>query len=285
MKICTTKDQLKTILSEHRKKNEQISFVPTMGALHEGHLSLIDLAKKSSDCVVASIFVNHLQFSEGEDLDEYPRQMLADQKLLEGRGCDILFAPGHSDLFDDDFSTHIRVEGITQNHCGATRPNFFGGIATIVTKLLMIVSPHMAVFGEKDFQQLAMIKRLVRDLDIPVDILGGATVRESDGLAMSSRNQYLSKKDRAVAPLLQNTLKNIVDRVYNEDISWQDIHAEAIAHLNNAGFTKIDYIDLVDSADLSMIDDIDAIRQGKVKGRLLAAAWIGKTRLIDNIAI
>ncbi|MBL4620379.1 MAG: pantoate--beta-alanine ligase [Marinicaulis sp.] len=279
MIIVKTKSEAQEVLARWRKAGQRIGVVPTMGALHRGHLSLIDTAKSRSDRIVVSIFVNPLQFGLNEDFDSYPRQMEGDLELLKSQGCDIVFAPDHAELFPADFSTNISVAGVGEGHCSATRPQFFDGVATIVTKLLMILSPDLIVFGEKDYQQLAVIKRLTRDLDINAEVIGSPTIRETDGLAMSSRNQYLSSSERAIAPVLFETLALAAKKLAERPDDCRGVSEWAAACLLEAGFSKIDYFNIVDAASLATLEYLDR------PGRLLAAAWIGKTRLIDNTPI
>ena len=283
MIICKTKAEIRDLLKPVQLNQEKIALVPTMGALHEGHLSLIEKAREESDRVVATIFVNPLQFGPTEDFDTYPRQFEEDLAKLEVAGCDYVFAPERSSLFPDDFSTHVSVTQLNENHCGAVRPQFFGGIATIVTKLLLIMRPTIAIFGEKDYQQLTMIRRMVRDLDIDVDIIGGPTVREEDGLAMSSRNNYLTPKMRAIAPALYRILSRASLQASEGDQPWSKIKDKACADLLDMGFESVDYFDLVDAQTLAML----AHAQGPA--RILAAARIGQgeneVRLIDNVPV
>lgn len=279
MILCKTKSDLRNTLSNWRRAGERIGAVATMGALHQGHLSLIDTAKKHSTRVVATIFVNPLQFGPHEDFDTYPRDMDRDLELLEARGCDLVFAPEREDLFAPDFSVNISVAGVGEGHCADMRPQFFDGVATIVTKLLMNLSPDVAVFGEKDYQQLTVIKRLVRDLDIPVEIIGSPIIRESDGLAMSSRNQYLKQGQRKVAPVLFETMSLAAEKFKKGDTDWPEIAGWAYGRLLKAGFSKIDYLHMVDASSLE-----DILRPDR-PARLLFAAWIKRTRLIDNIAV
>ena len=264
--------------NQSAKNGARVSVVPTMGALHEGHLSLIDLARSQSDVTIATIFVNPLQFAPGEDFDEYPRQNEADAALLKARGCDAVFMPPHTALFAPDFSTTVSVAGVGDDHCALARPHFFDGVATIVTKLLLILRPDLAVFGEKDFQQLAVIRRLVRDLHIGVDIVGGPIVREPDGLAMSSRNQYLSATERAIAPALNASLIRAA-RAAAKGKDWAAIEAAAIREITEAGFTSVDYVHLVNASDLTRIERTDG------PARILAAARLNDTRLIDNVPV
>jgi pantoate--beta-alanine ligase len=279
MIICDTKSDIQEVLTDWRDRGERIGAVMTMGALHEGHLSLVDMAARASDKTVATIFVNPLQFGPNEDFETYPRTIERDLSLLEARRCDIVFTPDRSALFPPDFSTKISVAGVGEDHCAISRPQFFDGVATIVMKLLMILSPHLAVFGEKDYQQLMVIRRLVRDLDIDVEIVGAPTVRESDGLALSSRNQYLTPSERSAAPALYETMVLAAERLRQSDVLWPEIGQWADRRLRDAGFSKVDYFHPVDA------NTLDRIKKADRPARLLAAAWIGKTRLIDNIPI
>lgn len=275
MQISETKSSIREIVEAWRSAGETAALVPTMGALHEGHLSLIDMAKKNASRVVASVFVNPLQFGPNEDFDTYPRDLEADLEKLKARGCNAVFTPERAALFAEDFSTKISVSGVGENHCAVSRPQFFDGVATIVMKLLMIVKPDVAVFGEKDFQQLAVIRRFVRDLDVDMRILGAPIMREPDGLAMSSRNLYLTAEERAAAPELHRTLLRSAEAAGEAD--WPTVRETAIQALQDAGFGKVDYINLVDAASLEEIDRADR------PARILAAAWLGRTRLIDNV--
>ncbi len=277
MQICKTKNDIRAIVSGWRNDGDTIGLVPTMGALHEGHLSLIDIAKKNATRTVATIFVNPLQFAPHEDFDSYPRDLDADFAKLKSRGCDVVFAPERASLFAGDFSTNLSVSGVGENHCAVSRPQFFDGVATIVTKLFMIVRPDIAVFGEKDFQQLAVIRRFVRDLDMDIRIIGGPIMREPDGLAMSSRNLYLTPEERAAAPVLQETLLHAAREAAAKGADWAAIRANAASALQAAGFGKVDYINLVDAAALCEIARADR------PARILAAVWLGRTRLIDNV--
>ena len=279
MIICRSKAEIQSALREARGAGARIAAVPTMGALHGGHLSLIDTAKTLADRTVATIFVNPLQFGPNEDFDTYPRTIDEDLRMLEARGCDLVFAPPGNELIASDFSTTVSVAGVGEDHCANSRPQFFNGVATIVTKLLMILSPDVAVFGEKDYQQLAVIKRLVRDLDIDVEIHGSPTIREADGLALSSRNAYLTPQERTIAPLLFETMTAVAEKLRDREAVWPEIRVSATARLLEAGFAEIDYLNLVDAAALTHIERVDR------PARLLAAAWLGKTRLIDNIPI
>ena len=255
-----------------------LALVPTMGALHEGHIALVAEARKRADKVAASIFVNPAQFGPNEDFSRYPRQEEQDLAMLDEAGCDLVWMPSVLDIYPDGFATKVSVSGVSDRWEGEARPGHFEGVATVVAKLLLAVRPDVAVFGEKDFQQLAVIRRMVADLAIPVGIVGVPTVREPDGLARSSRNAYLTAEQRARAVTLPNALKAARDTISGNG-SVGSALAQAKQALVNAGFLKIDYVALVDAATLDPLDT----PQGEM--RLIAAATIGSTRLIDNVAV
>ncbi len=269
---------LKTTRSTWRHNNQTIALVPTMGALHEGHLSLVKLAHTVASKVIVSIFVNPKQFGQGEDLDEYPRDLNSDLGKLEEIGVDLVYAPDADQIYPHGFSTVISVTGISEGLCGASRPHFFGGVATVVTKLLLHCTPDIAIFGEKDYQQLLVIRRLVTDLDLPVDVMGGPIVRESDGLALSSRNIYLSKQDRQTAPMLHKALMSTRAQLL-KGVSMHQVASQTTDQLIKAGF-KLDYFELRDANTLAPMD-----QYGGQPARLLIATTLGRTRLIDNIAV
>lgn len=255
-----------------------VAFVPTMGALHDGHLSLVARAREVADHVVASIFVNPTQFGEGEDLESYPRPEEEDRAKLENAGCELLWAPTPDEVYPAGFSTSIRVSGVTEGLCGASRPGHFDGVAVIVAKLFNQIGPDYALFGEKDYQQLALIRRMARDLDFDIQIIGVPTVREADGLALSSRNAYLTDDERMRAVTLPDAMgAAAVAIIGGESVSFAIIAAKA--KLFEAGFSAVDYIELRDAETLEPVEALDR------PARLLAAAQIGKTRLIDNIAV
>ena len=256
----------------------KLALVPTMGALHTGHMALIDEAKRRADEVAASIFVNPTQFGAGEDFARYPRREAEDVRMLEDSGCNFLWAPSISDVYPDGFATKVSVAGISERWEGEARPGHFDGVATVVAKLLLSVRPDVALFGEKDFQQLAVIRRMVSDLDIAVEIVAVPTVREADGLALSSRNAYLSPEERKRAAALPNALKNARDAVAAGSAVTTALR-QAKQALVDAGFLRIDYVALVDSETLEPLDE----PLGQM--RLIAAAVIGNTRLIDNLAV
>jgi pantoate--beta-alanine ligase len=255
-----------------------LALVPTMGALHAGHMALIAEAKMRSDEVAATIFVNPKQFGANEDFGRYPRQESADARLLEEAGCGLLWLPSVADIYPQGFSTRVSVAGISERWEGASRPGHFDGVATIVAKLLLSVRPDIAVFGEKDFQQLAVIRQMVCDLSIPVEIVGIPTVREEDGLARSSRNAYLSEDERSRAVALPRALSYARDAILSGDPVALVLDT-ARKMLIEAGFSRIDYLALVEPTTL------EPLEQAGGKMRLIAAAAMGSTRLIDNLAV
>ena len=256
-----------------------VGLVPTMGALHEGHLSLVRLARERCDRVAVSLFVNPAQFSPTEDLDRYPRQEAKDQALLTDAGCDLLFAPAADAMYPQGFSTAITVGGVSDGLEGAFRPEMFGGVATVVAKLLIAAEPDVAVFGEKDYQQLLVIRRLVRDLDLPVEVIAGPTVREEDGLAMSSRNAYLDERQRRIAGRLNLALADAARRATKGEVVAA-IEKDTAAELLEAGFDGVDYVAIRKADDLAAFAD-----KTDAPARVLAAVRIGGTRLIDNLAV
>ncbi len=278
MQIIRDKSALTQAVAALRENGDRIAFVPTMGALHAGHRSLIRKAVACADHVVASIFVNPTQFGPNEDLAAYPRQEAADAAMLEAEGVAILWAPTVAEMYPVGFATSISVSGVSEGLCGAARPGHFDGVATVVCKLFQQVQPDIALFGEKDYQQLAVIRRMVVDLDLPVEIVGVETARAEDGLALSSRNAYLSADERARAAELPRALHEAaaaLGRGENADA----VLARARARLAEAGFAPIDYVELCDAGSLRPVRALDA------PARLLAAARLGTTRLIDNIAV
>lgn len=268
---------LRAQLAPWRKAGDSIALVPTMGALHAGHLSLVTLAKSKADRVVVSIFVNPIQFGPREDFSTYPRDEAGDIEKLGKAGADLVFAPDASEMYPRDFSTKVSIGDLTEDLCGANRPNHFDGVTTVVTKLLLQCAPDMAIFGEKDYQQLLVIKHLVRDLNIPAEILGGEIVREKNGLALSSRNAYLSPSERKTAPLLHQTISEVAASLAR----GEGADAACVAgrfKLEAAGF-RVDYVAVRDPDTLKPLS-------GPVKrARVLAAAYLGKTRLIDNVPV
>jgi pantoate--beta-alanine ligase len=278
MQIIRDPSGLAAGLKTLKQGGESLAFVPTMGALHAGHLALVAEAKKRADKVAASIFVNPMQFGANEDLDRYPRQEEADAAMLRDAGCDLLWLPTAEQIYPEGFATAISVAGVSERWEGEARPGHFDGVATVVAKLLIAVAPDVAVFGEKDFQQLAVIHRMVVDLGLGVEIVGVETVRDADGLALSSRNAYLSSDDRQRALALPRALDDASRRIAaGEPVGT--VLADAKQALVDAGFLKIDYFSLVDSATLEPLDE------PRDEMRLIAAAAIGGTRLIDNIRV
>ena len=276
-------DPLRSAIQAWRKDGETIALVPTMGALHEGHLTLVRAAREKAERVVVSIFVNPTQFGPNEDLDAYPRTMEADARLLEAEGVDALWAPDAGTMYPDGFATSISVEGVSADFCGASRPGHFAGVATVVCKLFNQVTPDIALFGEKDWQQLAVIRRMARDLDLTLPdadaILGVPTVREADGLALSSRNRYLDETTRRQAAALPAAMRAAIARIEAGEPVGNALD-DLKAQLLKGGFDKVDYAALADAGSLKRIE-----APGSRPARLLVAAHIQGTRLIDNMAV
>ncbi|MCY7338842.1 MAG: pantoate--beta-alanine ligase [Sphingomonas bacterium] len=278
MQIVREMSALQPAMADWRVAGESIALVPTMGALHAGHMALVDQARGIADRVVATIFVNPLQFGANEDLGRYPRREADDAAMLEAHGCDLLWLPVASELYPPGFATSIAVAGVSERWDGAARPGHFDGVATVVAKLFTAVRPDLALFGEKDFQQLAVIRRMTLDLGLGIEIIGAATVRDDDGLALSSRNFYLSDDERQRALALPQALGEASSSIRaGEPVSA--VLDQAKHRLTEAGFGRIDYVALVDAATLEPL----AVAAGEM--RLIAAATIGTTRLIDNISV
>lgn len=278
--IVTTVADLREAVGAWRKQGFSVGFVPTMGALHEGHLTLVREAAHQADRVVASIFVNPTQFAAHEDLGSYPRQEARDAELLASAGCHLMFAPNALEMYPDGFVTGVTVGGPSEGLETDFRPHFFGGVAVVVAKLLNQVQADVAVFGEKDYQQLMVVRRMVRDLDIPTRIIGAPTQRDGHGLALSSRNAYLTEAEIAVARQLNGVLAQAAaDAAAGGSVA--QIEAQAAQSLLAAGFARVDYVAIRQAESLAQYesDNVDA------PGRILAAAWLGKTRLIDNMAV
>ena len=275
-----TKADLRARVAAWRAAGERVALVPTMGALHQGHLSLVGIGKQNADHVVSSLFVNPTQFSPAEDFEAYPRNEAKDAELLAEAGCELLYAPTAEEIYPLGFSTAVIVANVSEGMEGAARPHHFGGVATVVTKLLTQAAPDVAVFGEKDYQQLQVIKRLTRDLDLPVEIIGGPTVRADDGLALSSRNAYLTPEQRQIAPALSRALRACA-RAVARGGGVDSAEASAIADVIAAGFDSVDYLEVRSAEYLERLGPgpIDA------PARVLAAARLGRTRLLDNVAI
>ncbi|MES2754976.1 MAG: pantoate--beta-alanine ligase [Pseudomonadota bacterium] len=267
---------LRETIAPWRRAGERVALVPTMGALHAGHLALVAIARSRSDRVVASIFVNPKQFAPGDDLDKYPRREAADVRALSAAGCDLLWAPPVEAMYPAGFATNVSVAGVSEPLDGAARPGHFDGVATVVAKLFNQVRPDVAVFGEKDFQQLAVIRRLNEDLDFGIELVAAPTQRDDDGLALSSRNAYLTPEDRTAAVALPRALGEAAEAIAAGGDADEAL-AKARARLESAGFA-VDYVELADAETLGK-PIVGQLR------RLLAAARIGGTRLIDNIAV
>ncbi|MFT7288400.1 MAG: pantoate--beta-alanine ligase [Halieaceae bacterium] len=278
MQTIDNRTGLQHALERHHMAGERIAFVPTMGNLHEGHLELVRRAQQLGDVVVVSIFVNPMQFGPGEDLDGYPRTLSADREKLFAEGVQYLYTPGTGDIYPEgvDAQTVIRVPKLSETLCGSNRPGHFDGVATIVSKLFNMVRPQFAIFGEKDFQQLSIIRKMVNDLCIPVDVVGVATVRSKDGLALSSRNGYLTAKQRHIAPLLHQTLLDCRDAIACGFDNFLQLESHARMQLLQAGFAP-DYFAIRDARTLRAVDEATE------DIAILVAARLGSTRLIDNV--
>lgn len=277
--VANTVRGLRKIVQDWRRRGKSIALVPTMGALHDGHLALVKLARKHANRVVVSIFVNPTQFAPHEDLSAYPRDEEGDWEKLNRARADLLYAPAPAEVYPADFATRVEVAGVSQPLEGVSRPHHFGGVATVVTKLFMQCLPDVAIFGEKDYQQLLVIRRLARDLNFPIEIIGAPVVREPSGLAMSSRNAYLTDEHRLkIAPELNRILKDVAAGLVSGR-SIPEMVAMGYERLEAAGF-RVDYLEVRHAETLLPFDgDIDA------PARVLAAAVLGKTRLIDNVAV
>ncbi|CAA7611483.1 pantothenate synthetase [Candidatus Terasakiella magnetica] len=278
VEIVRSVADLRTRVRAWRSQGLTVAMVPTMGALHRGHLSLVTTALEQADRVIASVFVNPTQFGPNEDFSRYPRQEEMDAEALTGAGCHLLFAPTVAEMYPDGFATTVTVTGVSEGLCGDVRPGHFAGVATVVTKLLLQALPDVAVFGEKDYQQLAVIRRFARDLDLPVTIVGAPTLREADGLAMSSRNAYMSEAERAIAPVVHKTLTHVAEGL-RAGKTGSDLCRDAVETLLAAGLASVDYIEIRDAATLAPVERLER------PARILVAARLGKTRLIDNIGV
>ncbi len=280
MRTVHTIAELRDHVTTWRRAGERVAFVPTMGNLHRGHIHLVERARQQAPRTVASIFVNPTQFGLNEDFTGYPRTLLEDSRQLEAVGLDLLFAPAVAEIYPRPLEdmTSITVPELSDILCGASRPTHFRGVATVVGKLFNMVQPDIALFGEKDWQQLRVIRRLVDDLNFPIEIVGVPTVREADGLAMSSRNGYLAPEERAIAPTLYATLTASAERLRAGERDYQRLSDEAKARLAAAGF-RPDYFEIRRASDLQ------PPASGDENLRILAAAWLGRARLIDNLAV
>ncbi len=280
MKILTTVQELK---QQRIALDGKVGFVPTMGYLHDGHLSLIDAAKEECTHVFASIFVNPAQFSPNEDLSRYPRDFERDRLLLEQKNVDFLFFPTETEMYPEGYQTYVEVREISRELCGRSRPDHFRGVATVVLKLFHIVKPDFAYFGQKDAQQLTVIRRMVRDLDLDLEIRSVPIVRDIDGLALSSRNKYLSAQERLDALILPHSLKKISAKILTGEIgNRRDVNLFFENGIRNRDGLKLDYVEVVNPETMIPLESWSA-RDGQLL--LLAALWVGKTRLIDNIMI
>jgi pantoate--beta-alanine ligase len=279
MEIVSDPGDMQAVSLAWRKLGQKVTFVPTMGYFHEGHLSLMRYGRQQGDRLVVSLFVNPTQFGPSEDLDRYPRDLEKDAGMAREVGVDVLYTPGAADMYPSGYQTFVTVEDLSQPMCGATRPGHFRGVATVVLKLFHQVLPHLAIFGEKDYQQLAVIKRLVADLNVPVEVVGRPIVREADGLAMSSRNSYLSPEERRSALGLFQALTRARDLAASGETKADKILAEVKQLLGQNPHTRLDYAVLVDPDTLQNVDTI------RGSARLAVAAWVGGTRLIDNMLL
>ena len=280
MRVIRSIQEMYKLSESARKEGKIIGFVPTMGYLHEGHLSLIRIARKRCDLLVVSIFVNPTQFGPNEDLNSYPRDFERDSKLCEKEGVDVIFAPTAEEMYPDGYSTWVEVKGpVTEVLCGAFRPGHFRGVTTVVAKLFNIVQPHFAVFGQKDAQQLVVIKKMTRELNFPVEIVAAPTVREKDGLAMSSRNEYLNEKERKVAPKIYQSLILAKNMLLRGERDTEKIKNEMRKFLESAKLIKVQYIDIVDA------DTLEPLKNARGRVMVALAAFLGRARLIDNIIV
>jgi pantoate--beta-alanine ligase len=277
--VAQTEADLCQTLAGWRNSGRRIALVPTMGALHEGHLALVRAARARADQVVVSVFVNPAQFAPHEDFARYPRDLDKDRAMLERQGvADLIYAPDVEDIYPKGFATKLIVEGPAMGLEGDFRPHFFSGVATAVAKLFLQAKPDFAMFGEKDYQQLLVVTRLAKDLDLGLEIVGVPTVREADGLALSSRNAYLNSDQRRIAGQLNRVLRDVRERAI-AGVSIPQAEAEGAAQLLEAGFDRVDYVAIRDAATLAQLRDVSA------PARVLAAARIGGVRLIDNMAV
>jgi len=276
MDVITSVHQMKGYSARARKTNKKIAFVPTMGFLHEGHLSLMREGKKQGDILIVSIFVNPTQFGPSEDFEQYPRDFDRDSRMAESVGVDVLFAPEASEMYPPDHQSFIRVTEVTRGLCGKSRPTHFQGVATVVGMLFNIVRPHVALFGEKDYQQLITIQQMVKDLQMDVEVVGMPIIREVDGLAMSSRNTYLQPEERKAALSLHRSLKRARELIFNGERGAGHLINEMSEVIQIEPLVRMDYIEICDARTLEPVDRID-------RDVVIAlAAYVGKVRLIDN---
>jgi pantoate--beta-alanine ligase len=276
MNIINKIDEMRQVVKRLKREGKSIGFVPTMGFLHEGHASLIERCRKENDVVIVSIFVNPIQFGVNEDLDKYPRDIEHDKKLVGDRGCDFIFFPEVKEMYPEELYTYVNVEKLSDGLCGAKREGHFRGVTTVVNKLFNIITPDRAYFGEKDAQQLAIIKRMVNDLNMDVKIIGCPIIRETDGLAKSSRNSYLSEAERKAALILNKSLKYAENLIDLGQTNASELIKSMEEFIKKEPLARIDYIEIVDSSSLTKIDDIVGL------ALIAIAVYIGNTRLIDN---
>lgn len=279
MEIISSPEEVRKQVRRWREQGLSVGLVPTMGYLHEGHKSLIDRAVSENDRVVVSVFVNPIQFAPNEDLATYPRDLARDSALCENAGAALIFHPEKEDMYFDDFCTYVDMDRLTKGLCGKTRPTHFRGVCTVVSKLFHIVEPDKAYFGQKDAQQLAVIRRMVRDLNFGLEIVGCPIVREADGLAKSSRNTYLSKEERQAALILHKSLEKGQELIKNGERKTTPVIAAIRENIETEPLAKIDYVEAVDALSMENVEEIE----GEVL--VAIAVYIGKTRLIDNFII
>lgn len=276
MRVIRNISQIRQFSENIRTQGKRIAFVPTMGFLHEGHLSLIDYGRKNAHVLIISVFVNPTQFGEGEDLQQYPRDLGRDCKLARKAGVDVVFVPEVSEMYPKDFQTYVTVESLSQLLCGAFRPGYFRGVTTVVAKLFNIIKPHIAIFGKKDFQQWVIIRKMVEDLKFDIEVIGLPTVREHDGLAMSSRNGYLTKKERASALSLYQSLNMAETMVASGEKDASQIVCKIKDFILSKPYTKIEYVKICSPDTLKDIETLED------KALLAMAVKVGRARLVDN---
>jgi pantoate--beta-alanine ligase len=276
VKIIQTAGEMQAISEGERRRGQRIAFVPTMGYFHEGHLNLMRIGREQGDCLAVSIYVNPAQFAPTEDFEAYPRDFEKDRRLAEGVGVDWIFYPDNREMYPEGYQTYVEVEGVTKNLCGASRPRFFRGVTTVCIKLFHIVKPHVTVFGQKDFQQYVTIKRMVKDLNMDIEVIGMQTTREPDGLAMSSRNVYLKPQERESALSLSRSLRMAKERYEKGERGTETILSGIQKFITAHPHTEIDYARICDTRTMSDIPRIEG------EAVLALAVRVGKTRLIDN---
>jgi pantoate--beta-alanine ligase len=276
LKIIRTIEEMQRIAESQRCQGRRVALVPTMGYFHEGHLNLMRIGRQRGDCLAVSIYVNPTQFAPTEDFEAYPRDFERDQRLAEEVGVDLLFCPDNHEMYPQGYQTYVEVEGVTRNLCGISRPRFFRGVTTVCSKLFHIVKPHLTVFGQKDFQQYITIKRMIRDLNMDIEVIGMPTTREPDGLAMSSRNVYLKPSERESALSLSRSLRLAKELYGRGERDTACILSGVRELISRQPHTKIDYAQICDTATMA---DVPIIETESV---LALAVWVGKTRLIDN---